>query len=547
MMLLEPLALAALLIPAAVYVIHWLFGSRRRFRVPATFLWADLPQASAGRARRRMPPFSVLLLLQLAAAILAALALARPATPGDAPRHLALILDASASMHATDVTPARFEAARVRAIERLASLPSSDHVSVIRAGREATILATGSPDTAQAAISSAQAGNGGSAIREALMLASTEIARTPEWPGRIVLVTDAAWAAPEPTGPLAAPVEVVPVGGGSDNQAITSVVTRMDPTGRGQTTFVELANYADHPVRVPVRLIGDGAPLDERQIDMAARGRAHLSIPVPVDTRRITVRLLGRDALALDDVVETIAPGGPPRDVLLAGRVSDGLRRALESIPSLHTRSADAPGANLSRADLTVLQATLPAQLPGGPLLLVNPPASSARLMGVGLGSGARVQQAHPLLQGLDLLAVQAETPGITSVPGWAHVVLGTIHGPLILEGRLEGRPVVALTFDPSTSGLEKSLAFPLLISNAAGFLLSQTQVPGAGSPTAEPFDPARSDIAPRPIPAFSTETSSPQPLAVGSSQGTTDRAPWLLAAALVVLGAEWLVFARRG
>ena len=46
MTLLAPLALAAVLIPAAIYVIHWLFGARRRHRVSAIFLWADLPQAN---------------------------------------------------------------------------------------------------------------------------------------------------------------------------------------------------------------------------------------------------------------------------------------------------------------------------------------------------------------------------------------------------------------------------------------------------------------------------------------------------------------------
>jgi hypothetical protein len=157
------------------------------------------------------------------------------------------------------------------------------------------------------------------------------------------------------------------------------------------------------------------------------------------------------------------------------------------------------------------------------------------------------VQQGHPLLQGLDLAALQAETPGITSVPGWARVIVGTTRGPLIVEGRLEGRPVVALTFDPSIAGLEKSLAFPLLVSNATGFLLSQAGAPSGGASTVEPFDPARSDIAPRPIPTFPMVTSSAQPQAGGTSVGTTDRAAWFLAAALVLLGAEWLVFARRG
>ena len=59
------------------------------------------------------------------------------------------------------------------------------------------------------------------------------------------------------------------------------------------------------------------------------------------------------------------------------------------------------------------------------------------------------------------------------------------------MEGRLEGRPTVALTFDPRISGLEKSLAFPLLISNATTFLLNQADAPAT---VAEPFDSAESD-----------------------------------------------------
>jgi hypothetical protein len=86
-----------------------------------------------------------------------------------------------------------------------------------------------------------------------------------------------------------------------------------------------------------------------------------------------------------------------------------------------------------------------------------------------------------------------------------------------------------------------------MLISNAAGFLLSKAEGVGAGNPTGEPFDPTRSDILPRPIPTFSSVASSAQLPTGDPSPGTTDRAPWFLAAALVVLGAEWLVFARRG
>ena len=429
-----------------------------------------------------------------------------------------------------------FEAARAEALRRLSAATSADLVSVIRAAREATLLASGPPASVRSAIVGAAPGRGAPAIREALALASSQVAATPERRGQIVLITDVAWPTPDPVGALAAPVEVAPVGGGSENQAISSVVVRMDPTGRGQTAFVEVANEADHPARVPLRLVADGAPIDERQVDVAARTRARVSIPLPVDAHHVTLRLLGRDALALDDVQDTIAPGGPTREVDLLGRASDSLRRAIEAVPSLHVRTADAP----SPPDLTVLAGVLPAQLPAGPLLLVDPPANSGRLLGVGLGSGARVQPSHPLLQGLDLVALQDETPSVGGVPGWAHVVLGTFQGPLIMEGRLEGHPVVAMTFDASVTGMEKSLAFPLLISNATSFLLGRAEAAPTDNATA--FDPAESDIAPRPIPAFQSVAS-----ATTASNAATDMWPWFVAVCVVVLGAEWLVFGRRG
>jgi hypothetical protein len=106
------------------------------------------------------------------------------------------------------------------------------------------------------------------------------------------------------------------------------------------------------------------------------------------------------------------------------------------------------------------------------------------------------------------------------------------------MEGRLENRPSVVLSFDPTTSGFDKSLAFPLLISNATSFLLNQE----SKTAVSEPFDTAESDIRPRPVPSFAS--SSPQ---VESAEGWLDRWPWFVAACLVVLGLEWVVFARRG
>ena len=541
MTILAPLALAALIVAPLIYLIHFLRGSRRDVRVPAIFLWADLPPTPMGRTQRRWPPLTLLLALQLAAAILAALALARPAAVGDPPKHLALVLDASGSMQATDVAPSRFAAARAQALDRLGQLSASDRVSLVLAGPTPGLAASGTPDQVRSTLSNSQPSNGVAAVREALALASSQVASTPDRQGEIVLLTDGAWPTLDPVGTLEAPLQIVPLGGGAENQAIASLVVRLDPAGYGQAALVEVANYADHGVRAPLRLLADGAVLEERQVELPARGRARVAIPLPIDAQRISVRLLGQDALAADDVAETSTPGGQPHDVVLISRPGSGggssatpIRRALEALPFVRLKAADQ--GSQTPGDLVVVEGPIPAQLPQAPLLLINPSVGDPRLAGRGERGSARPAVAHPLLEGLDAAALRALSPSLSGPPAWASVVLGNQSGPIVLEGRLEGRRAVAFTFDPLASGMDKSLSFPLLVSNATGYLLSQ------GAPSTDPFDPAESDIRPRPLPALASGGGAPR-----SDTFPVEAWPWLVAGLVALLGLEWFVFARRG
>src|SRR6266436_4696762 len=90
--------------------------------IPSTLLWQqalqDL-QASRPWQRLRITP---LLLLQLLAAIVIVLVLARPATFIRSPigGDTIIILQTSASMQATDVSPSRFEEAKSRIADLIA-------------------------------------------------------------------------------------------------------------------------------------------------------------------------------------------------------------------------------------------------------------------------------------------------------------------------------------------------------------------------------------------------------------------------------------------
>jgi hypothetical protein len=129
-------------------------------------------------------------------------------------------------------------------------------------------------------------------------------------------------------------------------------------------------------------------------------------------------------------------------------------------------------------ADLIVLDGFMPQRAPPGPLLVVNPPVGTTLLdMKVSEGGGGGpltvFDAEHPLLQGVDAVALRSGRAAQLTIPAWARVVAATADGPLVMEGRRDGRPIVFVTPDPILSGLEKSIAFPVLVGNAVSHLLS--------------------------------------------------------------------------
>ncbi|MCS7309921.1 MAG: VWA domain-containing protein, partial [Armatimonadetes bacterium] len=99
---------------AAILALYILRLRRRRVEVPAVLLWTQVMQDFQANVPWQRLRKHWLLLVQLLAALLLALTVAQPYTrawtySGEA--HV-LVLDGSASMLATDVSPNRFERAR---------------------------------------------------------------------------------------------------------------------------------------------------------------------------------------------------------------------------------------------------------------------------------------------------------------------------------------------------------------------------------------------------------------------------------------------------
>ena len=603
----QPEALWLLGLIPLVILLHLLRAAANRQLVPSAFLWRELGRDPEVARRWRPPRPTLLLLLQILAITAAAFALSMPRLTTPPGRHVVIVLDASGSMLATDERPSRFDEAVRRARLLLATLAPTDIATIVRAGpRPRTVATAVDSIAAQAALGELRPGGGTTAMREALFVASDLARRSQDRAAEIVVFTDGAFVDPGDLSTLGVATRFEMVGRDAANRAVTGLSVARQPGGPGtQSAVARLANYGDQPARVGLSLFVDDVLSDRRDVDLAAKGQTVAAFEVPAGVRRVAVKLAGGDALPADDFAEVSVDIGFVRRVLLVTRRPEALERALKSIPDLKVDTVTPDKYDGSGAEIVVLDGVVPPTLPSGQLIVVSPPPGQqllptrAEIEGVQFSD---FDSRHPLLQAVDLSAVRLARATPFQTPPWARVVAEAPGGPLILEGREAGRSVIGLGFEPSASGIDRMIAFPLLVANAVSFLgggdlapslvpgrtvslpvppgvtgitlespdgeqrrlpadqgsvrLDEIEVPGryvireVGSGAGEPrifavnvADDAESAIAPRPRQAV---TVPPNP---GSEQIVTPLEiwPYLVGGALLLLVFEWWRFGRRG
>ena len=383
MQFLEPMGAWALLALAAVLAFYLLKRQYEERTVPSTYLWRmALRDESASRPLERLRR-SLLLILQLLAAALFALALMRPALPGHAAGEFVIVLDASASMQAADETGrTRMEEARQRAEELVRGLNALDRVTVLRAGTNVDVLASRADrQTAIAAIRAAQSGSGGARMEEALSLAR---AMAQEIEGLDICVFSDASIAPVEGASLYA------VGAAAENRALVSLA--VEETASGGRAVARVANYGA-ACEIQLEGYADGVLCDVRTAQAGAGETVSVSFDVPPGAQRVEARLANGGALALDDARWWRRAEDARRTVVLAGEGNLFLEAALAlraDIDVVRASVEEAPA--IEGAQLYIFDGVLPQTLPqSGSLLCVNPP-EGADILGISV-AGAQTPQ----------------------------------------------------------------------------------------------------------------------------------------------------------
>src|SRR5215475_10064758 len=136
MSFLAPIAFAGALLAIPIILLYMLRLRRREVLVSSTFLWQQVLRDSEANTPWQRLRRNLLLLLQLIILALIVFALARPfiVVPAVTTGQIELLLDASASMNATDIQGggSRFEEAKRQALGIVDTMGVTDTMTIIR-------------------------------------------------------------------------------------------------------------------------------------------------------------------------------------------------------------------------------------------------------------------------------------------------------------------------------------------------------------------------------------------------------------------------------
>jgi len=502
-----PAALAFSVIIPGIVALYFLKLKRREREISSTWLWRPVLLDRQANSLWQKLRVSLLLLIQLLAALGLILAASHPFATVKAVTagNTVVLLDATGTMQATDMAPDRFAAARTEARRLISQMPAGGSMSLVLLTRSPEILVAHSTsrEALRRAVDGARPTAGDGDLAQALALANS-LLRGREGDGQIIIIGSGHYRGAGEIAPSSVPVTYIPIGTAAPNLAVSTFTTRLI---EGQlTAFAQISNFGPSTASATAEFWAGGKLAGVERQNLEPGESRSFTWAVPDDAGELEVRLPAPDALALDNRAWALAAGRQRSRIQLVSEGNTFLLRALQLIPGAEVTAA----ATLKEGDydLYVFDRVMPpAGAFAGRMLLVDPPGpTEQRFVGAILPA-----KGDPLLK-------YVETQDV-------HINLTHVHTPaegarLLWEGQTDGGTVPLLwtegndravfAFALQQSDLPLRIAFPVLIQNLSAWLLPPAPV---DAPQVSPGE----SVALRPWP---TATRLDVRLPDGSDQG---------------------------
>jgi len=477
---LAPLAFAfAAAIP--VVIAFYLLKRKRVVKlVSSTLLWQKFlaeTQASAPFQKLRK---NWLLILQILLLTLIVFALARPyfATKAMPAQLRVVILDASASMQATDETPSRFEKARTEALKWVDSLAGNDQMVILQAGANTEVKQSASTQKAalRRALQACVCSDGPTRLVPALKMAESLVRDLdPKTNPEIHLFSDGAVPELNEFENKALPLVFHRVGKDANNLGITALDVRSNPEdGRQRAVYASVANFSTNSQQTDLELLLDDRLLETRPITIPA-GETSPQVFLAAQPRDgvFTVHLTVKDDLPVDNQASIVSLLPKPVKVLLVSQGNRLLERALRAAPNVELAATTDLTDSAAGFDFVVLDDVTPTVWPKGNVLAIHV-VNTNWFQGVTRVEAPAIvdwKSAHPLLRYAGFDNVQVMQSLTARTPTWAATLVEAPQAPLIFAGELGRQRIIWIGFDTLESNWPLRVSYPIFIANAVDWL----------------------------------------------------------------------------
>jgi hypothetical protein len=520
-----PMALLFALTVVPVALLYLLKRRAKRVAVPTLLFWEQVFEDTRPRSIWRRLRQWLSLSLQIGFLLLLVFALAQPVLPWQAgnAEHVVLIIDNGASMNGRRGNGTRLDEAKRQAIEVIDGLRFFDSMAILTAGGGPRVACpmTDHPRTLRAAVRAIEPTDAVARIEHTIAIARRIVETKAN--ARIVMIGD------QP----ADGVTVVPITGDTDNIAITRFAVRrsaIDPIG--YAILVEVRNFGAEPVECRMELTLAGDVIDVFALSLAAGETwSHMIEQALPQGGRLVATIDRTDALSADNTAVAILPQRKPQRVSIGGEDNMFLAKVLEAIPLVQRVDAD--------ADVTVFHRKVPAVLPPGNVLVIDPAvATDLWSLGEPLQSPLVVRQdtTSPLMAHVRLDHVFMAKARSIKPTGHVRVLAEAATGePIYFTIERDSGNVLVLAADLDQSDLPLRTAFAIMMTNAVNWFTGDAIAPIASTL----IDASESDLR---APEDFVEHD------VANTAGFDGRPMWfyLLAIACGLAAVEWWLYQRR-
>jgi hypothetical protein len=263
-----------------------------------------------------------------------------------------------------------------------------------------------------------------------------------------------------------------------NNQDGNQAVLDLNATPLGENryqVFARIGNFDNRWATRSITLLSDGKPVGKSWLEIPADSTVPQVWQISGKYMSLSVALNGSDSFKEDDTAAIGLQAHANIHVVLVADNPSPLQQAFQAIPNVDLQVIPSKEYNRTgpqdKPDLTVFRGFIPDNLPGGKVLVVDPPEGQSPAAGLAFGgrrdipAGAPLQfpTQDPLLAGVDFGGVRwTKAWSLASIPEGFSVLLQAGDAPLLLAG---GQRWVLLA-DLGQGNFTRHPAFPILMAN---------------------------------------------------------------------------------